>query len=59
MKNYAHKTNKQMTRYRTPSTFRGNIKFGQTPSRKSSIGIDNRFVKRFTNNVTGNDADKR
>jgi len=31
MKNYAHKTNKQMTRYRTPSTFRGNVKFGQNP----------------------------
>lgn len=27
MKNYSHKTNKQQTRYRTPSTFRFQTKF--------------------------------
>jgi len=27
MKNYSRKTNKKMTRYRTPSTFRANLKF--------------------------------
>lgn len=26
MKNYSRKTNKKLTRYRTPSTFRANIK---------------------------------
>ena len=59
MKNYAHKTNKQMTRYRTSSTFRGNIKFWQISTRKSTIGIDNRFVNRFTKNVTENETDNR
>lgn len=29
MKNYSRKTNKRMTRYRTPSTFRANIKFNK------------------------------
>jgi hypothetical protein len=27
MKNYSRKTNKKLTRYRTPSTFRANLKF--------------------------------
>lgn len=59
MKNYSQKTNKQMTRYRTSSTFRGNIKFNQTViTRNSSNGIGKRFDKRFTSNVTPNDTKK-
>jgi len=46
MKNYSHKTNKQMTRFRTSSTFRGNIKFGQTDiKRQASKGYDARIGK--------------
>ena len=42
MKNYSRKTNKSLTRYRTPATFRLRAVFGT-----QKVKLDNRTEQRF------------